>query len=657
MMETAFLLISIIAFTTKGETIYCDAKGSVCTCDSFITGETCYLDCAREDACQDACVIDCTGEDGCGGNAKIMGSEATELTIICGDEASCKGCGGISVIITGLCIFVPILSYFWYQFNSYVIHTEIVKHHNKKIIQYMNILCIISLTLERPFVILSHILKEQIINPPTWIIYTADSITIWSIFVLFTIKSWLLYYNFQYHMSLTKLIWKKEINKRYRSWYIQHKNTYGNVDYLICIITIPFLIYIALESFIECFLLQNVFIHSMGILTLIIIIPSFILYKKLKIGLFTDIYGIKNEIIYQQRTICILILVIICNLTGRIILYHKHQNTPNLNRVLYLFDTTCASIVSFSMAFISIWNPYQLQLIQSVKNLQYLRQTVTDSSSGVSGPHTDHHVVGIKDMLQCISDHNGFLDFMKHLVREFATENLLFLCEYTQIKYELQTLNKGLIKIPKAKHFNHDIHDNVDESDKFITIDFNAYKMHNSSLQSATSRKSIFLNTIPQLNHVSSIRTSDNVVSCLFTSTGVISTMVILPAGLPKSEIINESKDFIGRLYKLYLKYIKTGSIHEVNISHVQRQSLNNIFCRVQEIIECKDNEIDKHELESSMFTVFDEACWELLLLMSHSYIRFDKVNKEPKALEVVDCIQVRNGRSYSQLKKTYQIQ
>eukprot|EP01084_Bolivina_argentea_P005917 11185_1 len=91
MMETAFLLISIIAFTTKGETIYCDAKGSVCTCDSFITGETCYLDCAREDACQDACVIDCTGEDGCGGNAKIMGSEATELTIICGDEASCKG--------------------------------------------------------------------------------------------------------------------------------------------------------------------------------------------------------------------------------------------------------------------------------------------------------------------------------------------------------------------------------------------------------------------------------------------------------------------------------------------------------------------------------------------------------------------------------------
>eukprot|EP01084_Bolivina_argentea_P027388 50922_1 len=99
-MTTSFLFTAILTFTIKGETIHCDAKGSICICDSSITGETCYLDCAREDACKDAqiqcrqddpCVIDCTGEDGCASNAKIIGTGATEVTIICGDESSCKG--------------------------------------------------------------------------------------------------------------------------------------------------------------------------------------------------------------------------------------------------------------------------------------------------------------------------------------------------------------------------------------------------------------------------------------------------------------------------------------------------------------------------------------------------------------------------------------
>eukprot|EP00483_Globobulimina_turgida_P000133 UN00133 len=95
------LILLILTFTTNGETIYCDLEeGYSCACDSSIVGETCYLDCARDEACKDgriqcrpgdACVIDCTGEDACAGNAKIIASGASTVTVICGDETSCKG--------------------------------------------------------------------------------------------------------------------------------------------------------------------------------------------------------------------------------------------------------------------------------------------------------------------------------------------------------------------------------------------------------------------------------------------------------------------------------------------------------------------------------------------------------------------------------------
>eukprot|EP01084_Bolivina_argentea_P123638 219110_1 len=110
MLTLIILLLHI--YHSNAETILCDAKNTgSCKCNKEISGETCTLDCTSNDVCQDGklkcrsgdnCIIDCSANSACSGSTIIDANGAIDVTVICGNEDSCKGSTHITCG-TGIC--------------------------------------------------------------------------------------------------------------------------------------------------------------------------------------------------------------------------------------------------------------------------------------------------------------------------------------------------------------------------------------------------------------------------------------------------------------------------------------------------------------------------------------------------------------------------
>lgn len=146
----------------------------------------------------------------------------------------------------------------------------------------------------------------------------------------------------------------------------------------------------------------------------------------------------------------------------------------------------------------------------------------------------------------------------------------------------------------------------------------------------------------------SSVKLGCSLSTVLRNHDGSIFTEISLPSGLPKSEIVNTKNNFTDRLYELYLKYIKTGSEHEINISYSNRGNIADVLKAFRDRDRGGNNgeDIKKREVmvdvksqsevvpdisqnnsnfenEYDIFPIMDAACIEILYLMVHSYKRF----------------------------------
>ena len=121
----------------------------------------------------------------------------------------------------------------------------------------------------------------------------------------------------------------------------------------------------------------------------------------------------------------------------------------------------------------------------------------------------------------------------------------------------------------------------------------------------------------------SSTRFNGSFSSYLRSSDGQIWGEIILPSGLPKSEVLNEKNTFTEQLRALYEKYIKTGAEQEINISGYQRRIISELFDKVM-----TPSKSYAEQFEADMFSVMDAACIEVLSILPHSYHRFLKTSK-----------------------------
>ena len=347
---------------------------------------------------------------------------------------------GIVIICIGYFIFTPILIYYLYRFIRLQNVSDIMKHRKTKLVYLQNGLSLIAIIFERLFVTsvtvwnFNNIIQINQYNLK-WLIYICDGIFIWGIFILFFIKIWLLFYSIQYHQSLAKLTWKKELNPHYKSWYVVHKKSYGNFNFIIKLLLIPFILYIISEIYIEITIFEHISTHSFVISSLLLLIPSFILYCKL--SKINDIFGIKKEIGVQILTLFIIMLLYITLfLTDffltRYPISYQSEKPKNYQRIEWLIRIFLGTVTLFSLTFISTYFPYKLHQRQLAKEHEnYIQHQVSRSQftaqTSISIEHESQqqqHSHGVKSMIHVLSDEKGFKGFMMHLVCYiFCTNN------------------------------------------------------------------------------------------------------------------------------------------------------------------------------------------------------------------------------------------
>jgi len=119
---------------------------------------------------------------------------------------------------------------------------------------------------------------------------------------------------------------------------------------------------------------------------------------------------------------------------------------------------------------------------------------------------------------------------------------------------------------------------------------------HTKGVSSGISLPKLTIQISRSFKKDSSIRFGVGPSSCLYGKDGNLFCTVTLPPGLPKTEFLNTKNTLNDRLYEIYLKYIKTGSDQEINISHDQRHQITESFQRFEEQMLTNDQNTNANE-------------------------------------------------------------
>merc|ERR1712154_300099 len=96
---------------------------------------------------------------------------------------------------------------------------------------------------------------------------------------------------------------------------------------------------------------------------------------------------------------------------------------------------------------------------------------------------------------------------------------------------------------------------------------------------------------------------------------------LVMPPDCPMSDIVyGEGNDYKCMAKEIYLKYIKSGSIHEINLVGTTRKKLANLM----------DNNWSANEVyedSKKLFFLFDECLHEMHSLVNPSFCRFRDSN------------------------------
>ena len=618
----------------------------------------------------------------------------------------------VSMMIIGVTILTPILVYYWLQFlrNAKAVT---MKHKNKRLINYMMIWSIFGLVFEIPFIILCKIWKiHDFMNMPLWVISAIDSCYLALIFLFYSIYLWLLFYYRQYHIAIAEIAWKKAINARYRAWYIDNKHKFGDYHFIIQITIAPFIIYCVIQCVIEYILCtQNLTFHSIILLSIIFIIPSFCISFKLRHC--SDIFDIKKEIRYQCAMSIVFVLIYLTEIVTDFMdtkqeIISQNDDILFIMQIQSLLISFSTMIILFFMALILIkfssnqaksllnpwsntWSNISRLSISSPKLRMTLEKANTvscdDDTETERNTNNNHNInhngsgnvqnLGVNGMIETLSDNCGFKAYMQHLTEEYATENLLFVLELVQIKYEFQlehNVHMSQTNTPQRSRAN-SFTDNLQRisviEEEFVIADIDMmapiaeeemeiiYTDNDNNVISPIPEMVImdFENEMMDINpndinchkspkmhtRASSVKDGVGASSFIHNSDGSVFAKIELPSGLPRSELLNTKHLFSERIYELYLKYIKPGSVHEINVSYYQRaritEAMRNIYPTIlrEDDDDCDDLDdgervgagetiTDERQLDIigySYFNVMDGACIEILMLMVDSYKRF----------------------------------
>ena len=447
------------------------------------------------------------------------------------------------------CALVPIIivmtTYFYKNKGN-----ALMINRDPSFVLSLNALILIDFSIERPMKVCN---KWNLASIPTWFMSTLTVSIVYGVLYLICIKSYLLFFRQRYHDSIQNKTWIQSIDSSWNDWYIHNYRKWGQFSYMIRWTAIPWII-VTMEPILGHFFWNNFSIFRVIFQVIAALTPfCLLLIFVFRLRHFYDIYGIRKEIIMQCTvSLCIIFIYMISWVIWRVVLddqSFEYANYMTVNVLIFvLFGFFGISSVYYPL--------YRLKLYEKTEE-------------------TSKHTTTISTMKRSFADLRIFSLFMRHLVSEFATENLLFIIELLQIKYAYQLSKQHVIKVK-----NH--------NNKFLVIDFNV----NDSVNSV-----IYIFGATFTNHMVQIEFHSDV---------------------PTSNLLKlHENDIYGQIRALYVKYIETGAECELNVSYEMR---NTIIQKVKSL----NSENTKYELmEGDLYWLFDECCLHIFQLLQDPFGRF----------------------------------
>eukprot|EP01083_Nonionella_stella_P044680 120253_1 len=515
--------------------------------------------------------------------------------------------GNVAALLFIYLVSIPIIGYYTYRFYQHKAD-PIMKHRDVLFVISLNGLIVFGFIVQRTWLILSQI--GTVVPFPTWLQGSLSGIVVWGIIDLLCLKSYLLYFQHQYHLSIQNAPWKQSIDSSWNDWYLRNKNKWGRFSYIIRWLAIPYALSVVISALGDPnlgFRFMFVF-HIIAVLVpvLLLIIFSYRLRR------FYDIYGIRKEIISQLLAFVVL-------------------------GVIYFIAsyTLKASVIGLELlpifAFFGIIGLFSFVGVTSVCYPLYLvqmRRLPSVEQDTVKGIH----------VLSAFQDPTMLSLLMQHSVSEFNTENLLFIIEIVQIKHAYATARNNVIRTSNRLKW---VPDEFKEDTPTVVIDFNAFN------KSDTEESS----------------TNDEIPSCITTYLlGIGCVKIAISSKLPTSDVLTKHpNDIKAQINALYHKYVENGSCFELNIPFEMRENMLSFLTKDKTEAPC---------VEGDWFWVMDAICLHIMTdLLDALFNRFRKTEpflryveskeyktpiKDVKLINSTDKPGVYDGTMYDQIASLY---
>ena len=347
-------------------------------------------------------------------------------------------------------------------------------------------------------------------------------------FVLITCRVWLLYFDLKFGEAILAYSWWETVVNDHRNWWIQNKRTYGSFKRYIYKRVI---IFISIWWLIIC--LGAYYLPTMYLLSVTIIPDSFwcfMVYLFCKMPKHYDVFYIRKEI---NRLVIFYIFPTAW--------YAVTRGGEIDSKYLIISWISGYLIVPISCAITAIITLLPYYENKTIRRQASVMAQIKENSTSNMDTCPYYGNLWVLYVNSC-DDDNHWNQFMQHLIREIAVENLCFVLECIQFKQQL------------IKKFYPDYKAQKSKSDK---VDDNVNKDEDDDQK--------------------------------------IGWIIPLPPCLPSCSIITDNIDRPrAQIYEIYMKYIHDDARLLVNISYESRSKfihdIDHKFGIIQEW-----NKVDRH--------------------------------------------------------------
>ena len=508
----------------------------------------------------------------------------------------------LGLIIVGIIYFIylPICLYGICKFNKYKDWIVMKKRY-----QWITVFILTNLVLSLMLLPLLLLRYSSIVNVDDidyLIPYILYSIIVLAINIGWKIlwRLWCYYYDIKWIYSISNKEWKSLIDKKLilNDWYLNNKDKYGKWNYFV----IPYFLIVFIDLFfvtlweysLPTHLEEYKYIFVFITISIISVIPiSLIIYLRFKTPKFNDNFAIREET--KNVLVCICFGFILVIITGILSLFIQFEPiTIILNMSVYFIWSTIYTIIVY---FTTIWvidtNKQWLNKSREESVIEEMKKKSTNEKSfdGMADELMDviHDDVNVIPLFEILCNSMSYSLFIQHLSTEFNVESLLSLTEFIQYQQLIQLYCKQN-DIQDYKTGNDDEHGGI-----------NLFKILH------------FDENIPKSTIVYDSKFND--VDYYDIDRGIFYA---------------ECKE---KAYKLYEKYIKSGSKLEIMIDYDTKK----IF---SDLMENKDVEWSKIEMKElnliELMYLFENICNQMYILMIDSYQRFVETNNYKKLNQCV---------------------